>query len=127
MSDFSLDTANHDIFLVDGDLAWLDSDVEAENKEEIKQRVLVTLKAFKGEWLFDTEFGVPYREEILVRDPDLNQIDARLRDIISNVEGITQILELSLILDAVTRILTVTMTLDTVEGRLDSFDIDFTV
>lgn len=115
--DFYLDPRIHDIVLEDGDIKAVDG------KEEIVQRVKVTLLAWAGEWLFDTAFGLPYREEIIVRDPNLEAIDARLRDIISNIEGIITILELFLSLDPISRILTVTSTLDTVEGRVSGLEI----
>ena len=112
MTDWLLD-ANHDLVLsADGDLVFVS------NGDEVAQRIKITLLAHQGEWLFDLLFGVPYRTEILIKNPDIGAIEARLRSIVTEVEGVTAITEFSLDLDRVSRILTVNMVIDTREGAV---------
>ncbi len=113
MTDFFLDPITNDIVLENGDIKLVSG------SEEIKQRIKLTLLTQTGEWLFDTFFGVPYLEEILVKDPDLTAIADRLRAIIAAVEGVTAILELDLSLNDTTRILLVEAQVDTREGEID--------
>lgn len=111
MADFYLDPVTHDLVLDDDKgLQMIDG------LEEIVQRVKITLLAHKGEWLFDTEFGVPYRDQILVKNPNMAQIEAASRVVIAAVPGVTRILALKLTLDGATRKLTVQGDIETDEG-----------
>lgn len=106
---------DHDVVIsADGDFVFVSGG------EEVAQRINITLRAHQGEWLFDTLFGVPYRTEILVKNPDLGAIEARLRSIVAGVEGVTAITEFSLSLDRVSRILTVDMVVDTRLGAVST-------
>jgi hypothetical protein len=56
-------------------------------KQKIRQRLLFIL----GEWILDTRLGVPWFEEILVKNPDLRLIQARIRDVILSVPGMVNV------------------------------------
>jgi hypothetical protein len=103
----------HDLNLVDGDLETVT------DYQEIKQAIRVTLLTQVGEWLFDLLFGVPYREQILIKSPDLNAVLARFRTILANIDGITAIIQLALTEDQQSRKVTLSGQVDTREGKID--------
>lgn len=57
--DLKLDD-NNDITIVNGDFA-----LTKNSTEMCKQTLGITLKTWKGEWFLDTNFGVPYLQEII--------------------------------------------------------------
>lgn len=113
MTDLLLDPITHDLVYTDGDLELVSG------KEEIAQRVKVTLLTQLTEWAFDQDFGVPYREEILIKNFDLDAIQARLTAVMAGVSGVTGVRDLTLSVDALTRELTVSAILDTEEGETE--------
>jgi hypothetical protein len=63
MTDIRLNFANHDIDVSDfvAPRLWR----QDEELQAIKQRLLIRLKAFRGEWFADINFGVPWLQEVL--------------------------------------------------------------
>jgi len=59
-----------------------------EGAVRIAQQILITLRFWYGERFSDTTLGVPYLEEILVKNPNLNHIRQILREQILSVEGV---------------------------------------
>ena len=59
-----------------------------QGREAIAQKVAIRLGTYRGEWFLDTTFGVPWREDILVRNPDLSAIGALIRSEIVKTEGV---------------------------------------
>lgn len=117
MADILLDRLTHDLVFVDGELQLISG------PSEVGQRIKITLLAQLGEWLFDTLFGVPYLQEIFVKDPDLGAIEARLRGIIFSIEGVESIDSFELIYDPVARTATVNGQVSTIDGSTD-FTVD---
>jgi hypothetical protein len=89
--DFALHPETWDIY-TDESNDW----VTVEDADEVVQRVAVALKTHRGEWLFDTDLGLPYREEIMVRNPDLERITGLVRALIISIEDVTSITQLQL-------------------------------
>jgi hypothetical protein len=109
--DIQLDAATHDLVIAtNGDLQMLDG------AQRVAQQIKVTLLAFLGEWFLDTSFGVPYLEEILVKNPRPAVINAILRARILDVPQVSRIVSLSLDFDRPRRSLLVTFEADTPEG-----------
>lgn len=81
--DFALDLATGDLEiplrLVDG-------------ADAIAQRLLVRMSFFKGEWFLDTRLGIPYLENVFVRNPDLPFIEAMFRKVIKTTPGVDKVL-----------------------------------
>lgn len=57
----------------------------------IRQAILIRLRWFLDEWLFAPRFGMPYFEEILVKNPDIERVKTIIRDECLTVEGVTDI------------------------------------
>ena len=87
-----------------------------EDAAAVAQRIYLTLKAQAGDWFLDTSFGQPWRESVLVRNPNLTEINSILRVAISGVEGVIRILSFDLSFDRVTGRLSLTFEVATQYG-----------
>lgn len=74
--DFALDPKTHDLYFENGRLATVNG------PELFCQQLRIRLNRQLGEWMWDTSRGIPYREEVLVRNPDLGVISAHFKSTI---------------------------------------------
>lgn len=119
MTDLRLDPLTNDLVYTNGDLETVADDPIALTADETRQRVEFVLRMQLGEWTFDTAFGVPYLEEILIKDFDLDQIKARLVGILAAVPGVTAVLELNVLAPDLNRLSRITGRVDTRGGVAD--------
>jgi hypothetical protein len=119
MTDLRLDPLTNDLIYTDGDLVTVADDPDARTADETRQRVEFVLRTQLGEWSFDTAFGIPYLEEILIKDFDLDQIKARLIGILGAVPGVTAVLELNVLAPDSNRLSRITGRVDTRGGEAD--------
>lgn len=110
--DLALNRNTHDLQLVNGDLMVIN------HKERIAQQLRITLWEWLGEWFLDARDGVPYREYILVKNPNMKHIRQVLSEHIMKVEGVNRIDELNLKYDPKNRTLIVDFAVDTDEGQI---------
>ena len=110
--DLALNRGTHDLQLVNGDFLVID------NKERIAQQLRVTLWEWLGEWFLDSRDGVPYREYILVKNPNMKHIRQVLTENIVKIEGVNRIEELNLNFDPKNRTLIVDFSIDTDDGQI---------
>lgn len=101
MTDLRLDSAGD--LDVSGQRASL-----VEGAEGVRQQIALRLALSRGEWFLDLEAGTPWREDILVRDPELARISAILRARILTCPGVIGLASFTL-----------AFTLETGELRLD--------
>ena len=94
-----LETDNHDLALVDMNL-FLCSDARA-----IQAHVEARLRFFLGEWFLDTREGVPYYQEILVKNPDVSVVQTLLFRAVSETPGVKDLLEVEMSYDPSARTL----------------------
>lgn len=95
-----------------------DNDIEFANNtisfvtggDEIVQRVKQRLNTFKREWFLDLAIGIPYFEQILIKNPNADVVAAIIKREILDTPGIVEILEYSQTVDVQTRRLIVTYT-----------------
>ncbi len=118
MSDLRIGTdADEDDF---NDLVVEDGDLQiVQGKEAILQDVLQRLRVFLGEWFLDTTVGLPYFQEILVKNPDQGKIDALFINQVLGTPGVVQLDSWSFQVDLTRRILTVAFKAQTTDGTVD--------
>ena len=80
--------------------------VRIDGPEYAAQKIRQRLMFIRGEWFLDSRKGMPWFEEILVKNPDLRQVQARVRDCILSVPGITKCDIVEAKFDPITRNLT---------------------
>jgi hypothetical protein len=100
--DLKLDTDGDLAFSADGDL------VLNEGLEAIAQDIRARLLFFKGEWFLDQDIGLPYFEDILVKNPSILGVMASIRSEIQNTPGVNEITKLEPTFDRANRKLSVT-------------------
>ena len=100
MSDIKLDS-NNDIAVENNDILIITA------SEEVRQRLLQNLRAFKNDWFLNLEAGVPYFENVFRKDYSIEVINTILKDVILNTPGVIELLSLETNIDDSLRQLTV--------------------
>jgi hypothetical protein len=96
--DLKLDIDTHDLaFKNNGDLILIDG------QERIAQEIKVLLLTFLGEWFLNTDFGIPYLESVLVKNPSRTQIEAIFRSKVKEVPGVLRVPTVEISIEAGTR------------------------
>ena len=90
-------TTDNDIEVVNYAMSLIEED------EAIKQRLLVALQIFKGEWFLDTDLGVPYFQTIFQKGVTKGVVDSILKRKIEAVEGVSRIVSFTSTLNNATR------------------------
>lgn len=99
-----------DIVVKNNDISFIRGD------QEIDQNVRIRLQFYRGEWFLDTEAGVPYFEEILVKNPDLVEVDRIFKIAILETPEVERITEYSSDFDSRNRVLSVSFRATTIYG-----------
>ena len=98
---FALDPINHDIYLdANGQIALTATPLD--------QRIDCRLRTFLGEFWLDQTIGIPYFQEILKKNPDMQAVRAAFASEIQKVPGVKTLESLSVSIDRASRKLTVT-------------------
>jgi len=100
------------VVLRNGDWAF------AIDREGIQQRIGQTLRTIAGEWFLDLDYGLPYFEQILVKNPNLPSVQDIFRRARLSVKGVSSDERLTLSLDTTSRTLTVDWVVSTDLGLL---------
>ena len=109
--DLALDKLNHDLYLVNYDLALV-SDLA-----QVTQKLNCRLQFFAGEWFLDTTQGIDLYGNVFVKNPDLSTIQALFKSAILDVPDVNSIVSYDQSYDPRARSLSVTFTVDTVYGQ----------
>lgn len=94
-----LETLDHDMALVNGDL-FLCSD-----ERVVSQLVEARLRLFLGEWFLDLREGIPYFEQVFIKNPDMTVVRSLLSKVVTDTPGVKDLLEASFTFDREERIL----------------------
>jgi len=117
MSDIQLDD-DWDILIEDGDLVFI-----SQRQFEAKQAVVMTLKAFRGEWFKDITYGVPWMQNenndiAILGKTHKTVFDSYVRGAILSNEEITSIISYESILNPYSGEIIVEAKLDTPSGPI---------
>lgn len=75
--------------------------------DSVAQKIRIRLLWFLSEWRWDPEEGVPYFEDVFVKNPDLDRIESIIREKIFEITEVTEVGEVSVTLDNEKRRVTV--------------------
>ncbi len=108
---------------VDGDLEMNKmGDLQLTMKgDAVRQYVQQRLRTFLGEWFLDLDVGVPYFQDILVKNPNINQIDGIFKNIILTTPGVVELLSFTMDFDQTVRSLTVEFEYTSYSGEINLF------
>lgn len=111
--DLKQDPITGELVLENGDLAVVrDSDATA---QFLRQR----LRLIQTEWFLDENEGIPYFDDVLVKNPQQVTIDAIFKREILSVNGILELLTYAAVLDGPSRTMTLTFQARTADGVID--------
>lgn len=119
MKDLALNPLTHDLEIRDQDILFV------EKTDYIVQKLKIKLQFFLGEWFLDTSIGIPFFEEILIKNPNLPDIENLLKAAIIEVDGVNEILEFESNFSKSTRSLDTTFKVNTDYGIIDFSDTIF--
>ncbi len=69
----------------------------------VAQKIKIRLKWLAGEWRWDKGEGLPYMEQLLIKNPDIDHFEAAVREKIFEVDEVTEVKEVTVIFDSRTR------------------------
>lgn len=102
--------SNHDLLIKQHRLVL----VEGSNQKA--QQIKIALLTFLGEWFLDTSIGVPYFEQVLLKQVDKVKIENVFRQKIAAVKGVTRVLKVDTQIDRRNRLLVVNFEAETAAG-----------
>lgn len=109
---------NNDIQMTrSGDIALSCYDILT--TDSIEQAILIRLRWFLAEWVYDTSLGVDWFGKVLIKNPNSLLIRRMIEDTILSVDGVNSVENLTLTLDKTTRVATISFTAHTVDGTED--------
>lgn len=111
--DLLLDVVTHDL-VTDGYQLHISTDLEA-----TAQRIKVRLKLFLGEWFLDLLAGVPYYQDILVKNPDITKVNSLIREAILTVPTVQRIITYQFTTNNADRTFTVNFKCSTSDGEIE--------
>jgi hypothetical protein len=97
---------------------------DIEITDSVEQAIKIRLLWFFKEWRLGTEFGIPYFEEVLVKNPNNLRIRQLFREAILDVAEVDSVENLQAALDPATRILTVKYKANCKDGAVLSASVD---
>ena len=87
--------------------------------EGLRQKVIQKFRLFRGEWFLDTNAGLPYEQEILVRQVDVGLVSTMFNNTLLSEPEITNVTEFTSNLDPNTRLFTYTARVQTIFGEME--------
>jgi hypothetical protein len=91
----------------------------------VEQAIRIRLLWFWREWRLGPQYGIPYREDILIKNPSKLRVRQIFREAILSVEEVVDVVDLSADIDPATRILTVRYTARVKDGAQLSGEVRF--
>ena len=89
-----------------------------EGADRVAQQIKINLLSFLGEWFLDTGYGVPYLQDIMIKNPKMSSVESILRSHINSIPDVKRIDSLILEWDRKARTLGVTFSVDTELGPI---------
>lgn len=116
--DMELDKDSWKLRIVNGDLVLIGkkTGVSDTRIDELVQHLKIKLSFFRSEWFLDEDAGIPYYTDILVKNPNISNIDNIFKVAISEAEGVNQILDFSSEYDTLARSYTMSFRVNTIYG-----------
>lgn len=111
MSDLAMDLVTNDLLIKDGDMSLVTGD--AAIAQDLQQRLQIWL----GEWFLDTTKGLPFKQQILVKNPNLDVVQADFVQAILDTPGVSQILDFNFDYTSQNRSLAIFVVAQTTNGQ----------
>lgn len=106
-----MDILQNDIAVSGGDMSV------AQNSDAIQQDLQQALQLWFGEWFLDTTKGLPFKQSILVKNPNLDDVQALIMNAALAVPGVAQLTGFSFNYDSTGRALSVFIEVEDTNGQ----------
>lgn len=104
----------------DGDLLVRNNALHlTEGKAAIRQHLQVKFGIFMNEWFLDNNVGVPYYEDILIKNPAYVVVQEDMKSEALDTPGVTTLEKFELEYNSADRLASVTLEADTIDGPID--------
>lgn len=87
----------------DGDL-FLTEKGDISLVESVAQKIKIRLRWWLGEWRWDEDEGLPYRDDLFIKNPDTDGFEMAVREKIFEIDEITEVKDVSVTYDRKTRV-----------------------
>ncbi len=121
MADLALSTVDDDLLIENDNLSIIDGTAGYE------QNLVIRFRFFKGDWFLDLRLGVPYYDDIFLKNPDLILVRTIFREIILETAGTDSIERFDLSVDSATRIMSMSFTSKLITGEIIDFSREFLI
>lgn len=119
MYDIKLSGTTHDVVVENYDLQLVSE------TERVSQHLKIRLLFFLGEWYLDTEIGVPYFQDILVKSPDIPNVESILINEILDTPDVLELLSFDSFYDTAQRQYSATFQVNTIFGQSETITQEF--
>ncbi len=82
-------------------------------KYSVRQDVKIRLQWFFEEWRFAPEYGLPYFDEVFIKNPNLDRIAQIIREEAAKVTDVTEVRDVRVTYDKTTRSAAISFTIIT--------------
>lgn len=87
-------------------------------EDAVIQRIRVRFRFFRSEWFLDTRQGIPYREQILIKNPNPVVISFIFRRVLVSTPGVASVTSFTATIDNEARRLVATFDAKLVDGTV---------
>lgn len=109
-----------DVLLVDNDITIQNGDLSfVSGIDAIAQACKLMVQLFAGEWFLDQTLGIPYFEDIFIKNPNVPAIREIFKQKLLTVVGILDVLQINLSFESVRRTLTIRFRCSTDLGEIN--------
>lgn len=109
-----LDPTTHDLQLD----ATGNIQVTADTEELLSVRIKTRFSTFRGEWFLDRNLGVPYFEEVMVKNPDVNAVRNLLLAQLVDIPGVDEVLSFDVNFNTASRLFQVNFKVRATDGTI---------
>lgn len=113
MKDFLLEENTNNLSLVNRDLSFT-----LDNSSYLAQKLKIRLSFFLGEWYLNVLKGIPYFDQILIKNPDLNFVEDLIKTEITTTPGVDTLESFNLTYENSTKELLIEFSVSTLEGEI---------
>jgi hypothetical protein len=108
---------NNDLAIENNNLVLIDG------SDLVKQLIIQRLKTFLGEWFLDKSVGIPYFQDILIKNPNANVVTTLIKNEILKAEGVIELDSFSTDFNDGARQLSISFSVRTEDGiiRINNF------
>lgn len=113
MIDLALNKDTHDLYFDNADLTLV-NDIDS-----VEQHLKVRLLFYLREWFLDTTSGVPYFSDVLIKNPNIPDIENIFKSKILDTNDVEEILEFNSTYDPSSRVYSISFKARTKYGEVD--------